>query len=209
MTASQFGDRAILCSRCGHDLRATALGGSCPECGLSVQAVRLGARVEGRRLIVQTGVVLPRRCVGTNAPVEQPGIHKTFRWAHPAWGLLILATVVLVVLYPFIRKECRITYFMSRSERLRIWLGTGVSQLVFIAAVVALIVGIVEPRMALMLPAVVGLLGGAVMMRGFANPIRVVKAQNGEFWIKGCGKDFLESIRAETDLPSPEFNDAK
>ena len=201
MTVNQFGDQAIPCPQCGYDLRATALGGSCPECGLLVQAVRSGIRVDGRYLVVRSGAVLPARCIKTNELVEQAAVNKTFYWVNPAWLLLILASpLALLVVYLVVRKECHITFSMSRSERRKVWTRTTASLLVFGAAVAATIVGVAEAEVGLAVAGIVCLFPGLVMAIVFANPIGVAKAKNDEFWIKGCGRDFLDSIRAETSL---------
>jgi hypothetical protein len=197
MTADQFGEHPSPCPQCGYDLRATALGGSCPECGLLIQAIRSRMRIEGKYLVVRSGTVFPARCIKTNAPVNESPINKTLSWVKPIWLLLILASGFrFFIFHPRVSKECHITYFMSRSERLKVWIRTVVSLLIIGVPVATLFTDAPVTQVTLIVTAVVSL----VMVMAFARPIGVAKAKDGEFWIKGCGKAFLASIRAQTSL---------
>ncbi len=196
----------IPCAQCGYDLRGTAMGGVCPECGLRVLATRGGLRVEGNRLIVRSGQVLPPRCIKTNEPLDNQPITRTLYWSHPAWLLLILVNLlVLLIVYFAVRKRCRITYFLSPQMRKRrqrwllAWLCVWVAGIAVIVASVGMENGIIA------LVGVVTFLVGLIGLFACGNTLTITGHRDGEFWIKGCGPAFLAVLDAESRTPTLEF----
>lgn len=190
---------AILCPKCGYDLRATALGGACPECGLPVRTVVDGIRVEGKYLVVRDEAALPARCVKTNESVEDKPITKTFYWSHPAWALLILVNLLLaLIVIMIVRKKCRLSYYLTRTQKAK-------QRNRMLIAIGSLLVGLVGGLAAVVneywIIACIGLglfLLGLVLIVAWSGPIKITKMRNGEFWIKGCDRTFLDSL--ENDM---------
>ena len=202
MTTGTFGQSPIPCPQCGYDLRATALGGACPECGLLVQAMQAGIRVDGRHLVIRPDTTLPNRCIKTNEPVEHPPRTKTLYWAHPAWLLLILVNIiVLLIVYLLVQKKCRVTFSISRAQRDRIRARTTVSLLVLVAGVAAIVVGAFQQEpIVWVICGIIGAFIGLILTFIVSRPLHVAKEKNGEFWIAGCGKEFLDSIHTTSSV---------
>ncbi len=188
-------ERPVPCARCGYDLRATAMGGTCPECGLPVVAGRSGFYVDGKYLVARSEVELPGRCVKTNEPVDGKAITKTLSWANPAVSLLVLVNViVLIIVYMIVRKQCRITFYLSPAVRRRIGIRVLIPLLVMLGGIGAIVVGI---QLSEALPVVVGIAVTLISMitaAMLARPLVIAKAKDGRFWIKGCGREFLASL---------------
>ncbi|MFO0874236.1 MAG: hypothetical protein U0575_09730 [Phycisphaerales bacterium] len=198
-------DQPVPCAQCGFDLRGTPIGAVCPECGLRVLATRGGVRVDGKYVVVRSGIILPERCVKTNEPVATAPITKTLYWMHPGWFFtVLLGVIVLLIVYLLARKSCRITYFISpavKGRTLRRQLGaTGIVLL----GIVAVIVGVTQDQWVVALIGVFAFLVGLILVAVFSNVLAIRKAKDGEFWLKGCGPEFVESIRALTSAPGAQ-----
>ena len=121
----------IPCVGCGYDLRATPLDGFCTECGTPVIATRgSGIRVDGKYVVVRTGVTLPHYCIKSGEPADDEPRSKKLYWMHPAWLLtLIVNWLITLVLYLLLRQCCDIRYFMNKPARRRYityrWMGGG------------------------------------------------------------------------------------
>ena len=153
-------------------------------------------RVDGRQLVVRSGVVLPKMCVKTNEPVTEPDFQRRcLSWCPPIVGLLILLSGLLLIFVYFIaRKKCVITFGASpavrwKYRRRRIVRSVAAVALFFAIPFVAGIdsTPITCIVVVLFLVAVVSLFVGNA-------PLTITKHHKGEFWISGCSRDFLAGI---------------
>ena len=193
--SAELGPDAYQCRQCGYDLRGTALGGSCPECGLAVITQFRGVRVDKQCLVVKSGVILPPRCVKTNVLVEGKPRKKTLTWAHPAWLLLFLVNIIVgLIVYALVQKKCKIQFSLCDEERLkyrkRAWM---------IAALILAAFGfgagaIATEEYLLFIPCAVLVFSGLLFAIVAGAPIRLTRARGEEFWVKGCGPEFLQSF---------------
>ena len=165
-------------------------------------------RVDGKCLVVPSGVVLPRFCVKTNAALEPQDLkQRRLSWCPPWVALWILANVlILVLVYFMVRKQCVITFGLSPAVRTKYrnrFLFKIISVIVLFVAIpfsaafdspVAIVTVVI-----LFLVAVVSLLIGNA-------PLTITQHRVGEFWISGCSKEFLLRMQdvAEESLPMSE-----
>ena len=188
----------IPCPSCGYDLRGTPLGGSCPECGLAVSVLRSGIHVEGKHLVVVDGAVLPQRCIKTNEPVAEPGRTKTLYWANPLILVAFLINAILgIVLYLVLRKRCRITYAMSSRMRTAYLYRRLVAVMVWVRGFALAIVGALKGRLELLVIGIGLCLAGLILTLAFTTVLNIAKYRDGRFYLRGCGKPFLDAIRAK------------
>lgn len=78
-----------------------------------------GVRVDGKKLVVRTGVVLPRVCIKTNVPVgEEEMERKSLTWC-PRWVLLLIIPGLpfLLIGYLLTKKQCDVTFGMAANVR--------------------------------------------------------------------------------------------
>lgn len=167
-------------------------------------SVLLGGRqqayVDGDCLVVRSGAVLPNRCVRTNQPTSfMEERRQTLYWA-PSWIaiLILLNLLILAIVYFVVRKACDITY--SESQELRSARRTRVliTSLVCVALFVGMIAGIGYESAGVMIVTIFGLLVGLITLLVVARgPIRPVKHKNGEFWLRGFSREYLDQLVLE------------
>ena len=77
------------CLDCGYWLRGLPAHGRCPECGNPYDKFG-GVWRSGKTLIMGKSVLLPRRCIKCNAPVDELTFKRKLSWHHPLVYLLLL-----------------------------------------------------------------------------------------------------------------------
>lgn len=200
MTFQEISEQAVPCVGCQFDLRATLISEVCPECGLAA-SLSQPQRVDGDRLVVRSGAVLPRRCVKTNVAVPGKQTTTTLHYMHPAWGVTILfGPLGLLIVYLIVRQPCRCTYSISPRARRR----RGALQAALgVVPIIGLGLMVVGPSMgrggvnAIWVGGVILLIAGLFAYVAVRHVLRVTRTRNGEFWIKGFGKEFLASMDTE------------
>jgi fatty acid desaturase len=144
-----------------------------------------------------SGVVLPNRCIRTNVETSpECERRKTLYWASPWIALLILFNLlVLLIVYVLVRKKCEITFseakHLTRRRRNRVLFMV----LMVAASVGAVIAGLATEVGALVVVGVLAFVISLIALVFVAQPpIRIVRHQDGQFWIRGCSTAFLRDI---------------
>ncbi|MCE9591573.1 MAG: hypothetical protein K8S99_13740 [Planctomycetes bacterium] len=210
---------SIPCTKCGYDLRGTASGGACPECGSRTPLDQSMLRVHGKFLIVRGDAVLPHRCVKTNEPVENGVLRQELKRVHPvcywmpvppillfwlgfidgAWPVVLcgLYEIIWAIACYVSCKRCWIMYFVSpREEKRRLRNIRIVASVALVGVTLFLVHLDIE---GFLLPYLLGF-GAAAGTMIWLWPTRdsfclsLAKTKHGENWIKGCGPAFLASI---------------
>jgi hypothetical protein len=158
-------------------------------------------RVDGKYLVVASGMVLPPVCVKTNQPVTEGDlVRKQFYWCSPWFALLVLLSGLLLILVYFIaRRKCVITFGLDprlrKSYRRWMLLKTTAAILLFFAIPLSTAIDVtIAPVVVvvLFLVAVVSLFIGN-------SPLSVVKYRKGMFWIKGFSNEYLANFGSSID----------
>jgi len=157
-------------------------------------------RVDGKYLVVRSGTVLPEFCVKSNEPISRQDFQtRTLSWCSPFIGLLILLSgLVLILAYFLVRKKCTITFGMAPEK----WHGYRLRRRITFVAAAALFFALLFAAgldstpliivvFVLFLVAIISLFLGN-------SPLAITKHRNGEFWISGCSRLFLERITSES-----------
>jgi hypothetical protein len=157
-------------------------------------------RVDGKFLVVKSGVVLPLFCVKTNEPLSESDMRKkSLTWCPPFVFIFFLFCGLLsILLYFILRKSCHVTYGLSpavqRKYRTRLIVKSLIAAALFVA--LPLTAGFDDTvstvTIVLFLVAVIVLLVGN-------SPLSITNHQKGEFWISGCSSEFLSRIAGEVD----------
>ncbi len=157
-------------------------------------------RVDGKCLVVKSGVVLPLFCVKTNTPLSESNLRKkSLTWCPPYVFIFFLFCGLLSILMYFIlRKQCSVTYGLSAEVRrkYRTWLI--VKSLIAVALFVALPLTagfddtVSTAAIVLFLVSVIAVLVGN-------SPLSITNHQKGEFWISGCSSEFLSRIEDQAN----------
>lgn len=156
--------------------------------------------VEGDRLVVYSGVVLPAICVKTNQPVQSENVQKeVLTWCTPWIGLLFLISGPLLILVYFVfRKQCEITYGLHPEIRQRQLKRRRKKVVVAVALFLLLPFFAASDNNMIIAIAFLAFLASVVaIFLGGAN-LRITKSSNGRFWVKGCSLEFLKTVANAT-----------
>jgi hypothetical protein len=183
-----------------------------------------GFRRDGEFVVVRTGAVLPQRCIQTNEPIGQGDwskekkLHGSPKWAGlctalPYLTLLLLqnwlpsifkdyfAVVIVammigsVAIASIFHKTCFITYGLKgsvqRKQRRTRLIFVGLLGLAGVALMLCAFLGHFIWVFIVLLGMVIVISLSAVRLSRF---IRVIRYRDGEFWLKGCSPEFLDSL---------------
>ncbi len=142
-------------------------------------------KVCGRYLVVGQEAILPDRCVVDNLPADASLRRSvSFRWA-PSFRLALAYS------------RCRMSFAIGKACRRR------QRRVAAIGSVLGLLFTFLtlafwQPVMPVWLGVVVNVvLFVTLWMRCFESPLRLVHVSEGQFWIRGCGSDFLNQCAQE------------
>ena len=118
------------CLECGYWLRGLPAQGRCPECGNPYNKFG-GVRRSGKTLVMGKNVLLPRRCIKCNAPVDELTFKRKLSWHHPLIYLLLLLycfygigiLLYILVAYPVSKKAVIFVGLCPQHQgKRRVWL---------------------------------------------------------------------------------------
>lgn len=155
---------------------------------------------EGDFLVIRDGAELPNRCIHTNEEVPPSGWRKKKQVAWtPQWVFItiLLSPLVLILLGVLLQKKAKITYSMSPAARGRlirkrlIWLGISA-----LGVAIAVIGGNFLSSDASLIAVFGGILLGFIGIVGslVQNALAVRGHRDGRFTLKGCCREYLDSL---------------
>ncbi|MDB4265401.1 hypothetical protein N9891_01485 [bacterium] len=160
--------------------------------------------VDGKRLLVKNGSILPPRCIKTNLPVTpgESGKLKTIKlaWLNQLWLLLIFVPagiLIIILISIFKTRRGSITVSLSkraiRKKRLTLAFWFGLLVALFTSGVISLSS---NPGLGPLL-----IIAGIVPLIAILFSIRYLSTtgeRDGWFEVKGCHRDFLQAIQEES-----------
>lgn len=156
------------------------------------------ARADGKYVVVPVAnPKLPARCVKTNAPVTSTeSKHKTLYWYPPLLALTILLNLLIFfILYLIFRKKIAIDIPISAAGRKIVRNHAFIAWGAVLLGLVCLVIAIAEPTLvALFLLTAPLIIGGLVYGAFKATLLRAAKLRNGEVWLAGASREFVESL---------------
>ena len=163
----------------------------------STQAQNLPFYTDGKFLVIRSGAVLPSRCVKTNQPIPESSLKtRDMSWAHPMIAVLVLLSpLILIIVYFIVRKTCTVTYGVHsdirRQKRKWFWIKIALAIVLLIAMLVA---SAADSPIAIMIT-LLALIAAVISLFIGNSPLGISKHRSGEFWLKGCSEEFLESVQ--------------
>jgi hypothetical protein len=159
-----------------------------------------GFRADGKFLVVESIAVLPPICVKTNRPLtERDMVLKQFTWCSPWWGLLILLSgLLLIVVYFLVRKKCTLTFGLDPSVR-RKYRNRALFKVVAAVGLFFALPVVAGTNSTPAIAVVLGLFVFSIVSLLIGNAsLSVANYRSGEFWLRGCSKEFLTTIHQTT-----------
>ena len=158
------------------------------------------ATVEGKWLVMPTKTALPERCIRTNAPVS-PEEYRRWDLPHiPRWLVfLMLVSPLLLIAVPFaVQRRCVFKAGLSNQARRDFFLRKSAACLLMLAPLALCLYAVVVNSeewvlMAILLSLPCFWIGFAILIL-WTSPLRVIRADDQLFWIRGCSPEFLASL---------------
>lgn len=204
------GLKGTLCTECGKYFPPTELitiSGAqvCAQCKpVLLQRLAEGAAVvgasgmywEGRRLVCRSETPFPDRCVKCNAPANGYRLKRVLYWQHPAYYLLILCNLlVLVIVLLIVRKKAVLHIGLCEQHRQSRRTAILVAWAAFLGGL-GLVFAAINWSLGWM-----GLVGALAMVFGAiygvvrGRSIAAAKIDKDLVWVTGVNPDFLNTGR--------------
>ena len=149
--------------------------------------------VDGKCLVIRSGVKLPPYCIKSNKKITKPEYtQRRLKWTKEVRG----RKLIMIISYFMSRQYCELTHGLAASQKNKL-------TLFFIGKLVFMLVGLVG----MFTGAVLGWNAGVILafcglciifmgLLPFGNKLlAIIREENGKFWLKGCSKEFLNRIQ--------------
>ena len=160
--------------------------------------------VDGNLIMCGTPVVLPAICVITGETEDLVLMNKTVTWV-PKWiyVTLLVGLLVLLIVYLILRKQCKVSFYMSRHLRNRKRWMVFFGFLCLGSALVSLIAGGNTDLPEVFVPlGIIAFIASLVLFVLAQPPLSAVRQENGSrFWLKGFKPAFFDQLRVMYSNP--------
>lgn len=144
--------------------------------------------VDGSRLVVASGAVLPRRCIKTNQPTtEHDSIHTTLQYPGRTFQLTLVPP------------ECEITWFASPTVRWRSRFQKPLGGLLILLTFLVVFTDELQARVPVLPAAFLIAICGLTLFLVGDQKLKIVDYKHDRFWIEGCSREFLRALDLELD----------
>lgn len=156
--------------------------------------------VDGNNIVVTDKTALPPRCIKTNQPISEAEYTSWDLPYIPEWlTTFMILMPFLLIAAPFgARSRCRLRAGLSSSIRMRYQMRKLIATVVILLSFIIPILGFSLENTVVGLVGLVAFLplfwGAFVILILFSHPLKVTKYKNGQFWIQGCSREFLQSL---------------
>ena len=160
--------------------------------------------VDGNLIICGTPVQLPAICIISGETEDLVLIRKTVDWV-PKWiyVTLLAGLLILLIVYLIVRKQCKVSYYVSRRLRNRKRWMVFSGFLCLAAFVMSLIAAGNYNLPEVFVPlGLITFITSLVLFLLAQLPITVARQENGvRFWLKGFKPAFFEQLRVMYSNP--------
>lgn len=150
---------------------------------------------EGKHLVMRPGSALPHRCVKCNQPAIEPIKARKVYWHHPGWYVLFFVSVLIYIIVALIvRKKAEVApgLCIRHQHRRRIFLTIGWGG--FLLGLALLFIGISNNENGWILIGITSILLSFVASIVGARIVFPTRISPEQIHLRGCGKDFLDSL---------------
>jgi hypothetical protein len=148
-----------------------------------------------KRLVARTETVFPDRCVKCNAPANGFQLKRTLYWMHPAFYLLILCNLlVLLIVHLIVRKKAVMHIGLCEQHRSKRKLGLIIGWGSFALGIVLFICAAIFSSGWYVLAGFAAILGGGITGGVMARTLSATKIDKEYAWMAGAHKEFLAEL---------------
>lgn len=187
------------CVDCGYWLRGLATQGRCPECGDPYNKFG-GVWQSGKTLIMGKRVLLPRRCIKCNAPVDELAFRRKLSWHHPLiylflpLGCFYGSGILLYILVAFLASKKAVIFVglcPRHQAKRRVWI---VALWVLFAVSIIMMYSATATQHSEPALAAAALLTGCVVMAFKVQSVTTSRIDEHFIWLRGVRTEFLAEL---------------
>jgi GYF domain 2 len=209
------GPSSVVCVECGKTLpREETIqfnnSSVCAQCKpIYLQRMAEGAAMpsvgglwrSNKRLVARTETVFPDRCVKCNAPAGGFRLKRRLYWVHPAYFLLILCNLlVLLVVYLIVRKKAVVHIGLCERHRTKRKRGLIIAWSSVAVGIISMFyAGFMSSGWGILIGLIV-LLGGGITGAVMARAVTPTKVDKEYVWLAGVNRDFMAGLPEWTGL---------
>ncbi|HVX63509.1 MAG TPA: hypothetical protein VHC19_23005 [Pirellulales bacterium] len=160
---------------------------------------------DGRLLVMQKQAILPDRCVKCNQPAGGGRLTRKLSWHHPAFFLLILASIwIYLIVVLIVRQTAKIDIGMCELHRRKRRNAILASWLIILAGIAAIVIGTVASSdmggptpayvPALFIGGLLAFLGGLIYAAIAVPPVAPNKIDKDYVWLKKVHPAYLAEL---------------
>ena len=160
---------------------------------------------DGKLLVMRKEAVLPDRCVKCNLPAGGIRLKRKLSWHHPAYYLLILASIwIYIIVALIVRHTAKIEIGLCEIHRRKRWNAIAISWLSVLSGIGAIVAGGIlsdAPRGAasslapwLLLGGIALFLGGLIYAAVAVPPVAPQKIDKEYVWLKKIDPAYLDEF---------------
>ncbi|HEU6449668.1 MAG TPA: DUF4339 domain-containing protein [Verrucomicrobiae bacterium] len=199
----------IVCVECGKTLPSDEViylnnSAVCAQCKpIFLQRLQEGAAVPSKgnlwrlnkKLVARSETIFPDRCVKCNAPAGGFRLKRTLYWAHPAYLLLILCNLlILLIVYLIVRKKAVVEIGLCEKHRIKRKRGIIIGWSSVALWIVLIGCAATWESGWTVLVAFLVLLGGGITGGVMARTVAPTKIDKEYVWLNGVHRDFLADL---------------
>jgi hypothetical protein len=177
-----------VCAQCKPIyLQRMAEGAAMPSAG--------GLWRSNKRLVARTETVFPDRCIKCNTPAGGFRLKRTLYWVHPAYFLLILCNLlVLLIVYLIVRKKAVVHIGLCEQHRSKRKRGLIIGwSSVALGIILMCCAGFMSSGWGFFIGLLV-LLGGGITGAVMARAVTPTKVDKEYVWLAGVHRDFMAGL---------------
>lgn len=150
---------------------------------------------KNNRLVTRSDTVFPDRCVKCNAPAGGFRLKRTLYWAHPAYALLILCNLlILLIVYLIVRKKAVVHIGLCERHQLKRKRGIIIGWSSLALGIILCICGPVVNSPWILLLGILVLLAGGITAGVMARTVSATKIEKENVWLSGVNRDFMAGL---------------
>ncbi|HSY44404.1 MAG TPA: DUF4339 domain-containing protein [Candidatus Acidoferrum sp.] len=147
------------------------------------------------RLVARTETVFPDRCVRCNAPAGGFRLKRTLYWAHPAYLLLILCNLlVLLIVYLIVRKKAVVHIGLCERHRLKRKQGIIIGWSSVALGIILICCSALFTSGWCLAIGILTMLVGGITGAVIARTIRPTKIDKEYVWMTGASREFMADL---------------
>jgi hypothetical protein len=150
---------------------------------------------EGKKLVTRSETPFPDRCVKCNAPANGFRLKRVLYWQHPAYYLLILCNLlIMVIVMLIVRKKAVLHIGLCEKHRKQRQVASITATAAIVVGLTSMIGGLIHQTGWIALAGFILLVAGIVTGAVWGRTVGATKIENDTVWVSGVCPAFLNEL---------------